>query len=544
MKKKMKQLLRSNNAGALGTSPQAKTQNPSVPALSVGTKESIAKQEKELRDTKDLVGLYEEEDRLNRAKISDLERRVTNLTVQLELVNAKQARFLRIDQFLIELAAMEKDRDFAADLGVCGPTFSLSHMMQTIISGNPEEGWKAIEIFRERVAELSRKMTTLTNTPKKESIAFTKPSPTTTMASEELVRNRVEEVLEDRVRTLVRSLYEDALALPNRIRQIYNAFSADRAKFQDVIHVRRRLTDDLMHTHKLDANFSILRDSIQRYLPLSKPEDVAELESLIRLARSSLERLNELDEQATILAEHIEQHKTRYLETNTEASGLWEQAANIKALCALFALPYPAEVDRQVDHTKQQLSFVNPRSEESVRIGNMSMYQTTFPDRPKALKDLLAHALPLAEALLLKVRKVNPEDLFRDDISRSDALARLFMIASLVCNNTESNMFRGHKGRKTLVESVLASGLISQKDVPAFTLIPDQVKNFYELERFKLGWMWRPKTECIELAKQFLFQDCLYPDAVRASILDGGIIYKETSAAERKAQAGTEDDEL
>lgn len=528
-------------------SPELTRRHPITGVPEPSTKplqEQIAKLEKEVSDLNALIGLYDEESRKDQNGRKELERELTNVRVQLELLEKKRDRFVRVDQFLVELAAIEKDRDFAAELGVCGPAFTLSSLIDKIISGKSEEAWKAIDAFRARVRELSQTMTSLLESQKQEpAVIATKQLPVETVVDEQVIKQRVDDVLENRVRTLVRDLYEQALALPDRIRKTYSSFSEDRAKFQDVLHARKRLTDDLMQVHRLDAKFSILRDSIQRYLPLSKPEDVAELESLIRLARSSLERLNELDAEATAIATRIEEHKAQYLETNKVASGLWDRAASIKGYCSLFALPYPTEVDRQVDHAKQQLSFVNPRSEESARITNMSMYQTVFPERPKALKDFLAIALPLAEALLLKVRRVNPEDLFRDKPSRKDAFSRLFLIASDVCNNTTSNRFKGYKGRKTLVESVLRSGLIDPRDAEDFAECSELAKQLFDLEQYKWSWLWKPKQQTLELARRFLHTDCFQPDAVRAAILDGQALYKETQKANRKAQAKNSDKE-
>src|SRR3990167_4394196 len=485
----------------------------------------------------EMIAIYDQEGQQERVARKNLERQITNLQVQLELLEKKRERFVRVDQFLLDLSTIERDRDFAAELGVCGPTFSLAALIQSVISGDSVEAWKAIEGYRTRVTDFSCKMTDLERAKQPEVVSrISAQALATPIITEQMIKQRVDAELEDRVRTLVRELYEQAIGLPHRIRQIYTAFSRDRSEFQDVLHARKSLTDDLMQKHRLDAKFSILRDGMQKCLPLNQPEDVSELESLIRLACSSLVRLNELDEQATTIGARIEQHKADYRLTNEEASGLWDRAASIKGYCSLFALPIPAEVDRQVDHAKRELSFVNPRSEESARIGNMNLYQTTFPERPKALKDFLATALPLAEALLLKVRKLNPEDLFQDKCSRNNAHARLFMIASDVCNKPESNMFRGYKGKKTLVGSVLASGLISPRDADAFALVPDQLKNLYDMERFKFSWLWKPKPECLALARQFL-QDSPFADAIRAAILDGQAIYKETAAAERKEKA-------
>ncbi len=495
MKKKVKQLLRANNPLALGTPPQAKTSPTSTPVPAIGANGQIVRLEKALHDETAMVRLYEEEDRRKRSKITDLENKLTNLTVQLELMDGKQTRFVRAEQILLDLMNIEKDRTFAEELGIAGASFSLSQIVSYVLAGNTKDAWNAIDVFRANVVAVSARLQdakqiteTKTASPTPQPLAVaTKPAST----------NSVDDELEDRVRAVSRDLYERSLKLPSHINALYDTFVSNRTRFQHLSCERDEILDELI-ARRIDAQLTPARSAVERSLPLVEVKTLDTLTQLIQFGRTAERRLAEIETDLASMIGTFDAIRTEYHTLSSGAADIRIQAEDAKRMCVLFGLPCPAEIARQFNETVQRLLLVNIDTDQGKRLQNMLAFQPFIKDQMKVIKDFFANLLS-AEAFLLGVNKVPSEQLFRDEPSHEEAVKRLFILTADACNDPNSERSR----TKTTLASILQKSGLVQEDENALKPVADAQKHLFDVEKVQFYYVWIPKDECRSLAAEF-----------------------------------------
>lgn len=456
----------------------------------------LAALEKELKDANGMVRLYEAENQKDLGKIRDLEHRLTNLKVQLELLGAKQARFVRVDQIITDLASVEKDRVFAEELGICGSAFSLSQLIMHIVAGNAEEAWKGIDVYRDRVKEISARVQTLTElaSAPKAPTPIALPAPSVTDA---MIAKRVDENLEDRVRAISRDLYERSLSLPRLINTLYDKFVSNRTRFQHLLCARDEIMDDLI-ARRIDAQLTPARSAVERSLPLVEVNTLATFTQLIQFGRITEQRLSEIEIELESLLGTFDTIRTEYHSLSSSAADIRIHAEEAKRLSVLFGLPCPAEIARQFNETIQRLLLVNIETDQGKRLQNMLAFQPFIKDRVKVIKDFFGNLLT-AEAFLLGVNKVSPEKLFRDSPTVEEALKRLFLLTADVANDPNSDRART---KTTLISILQKSGLV-QGDEDLLKSIADAQKEFFDSQKVQFYYVWKPKESCRSSAAEF-----------------------------------------
>ena len=461
----------------------------STSVQSLGLKEQISKLQKDLKDALDMVRLYEEENQKDLAKIKNLEHRLTNLTVQLELLNAKQARFIRVDQILVDLGNVEKDQDFAENLKILGSGFSLSALVSQIAAGNSENAWNAINAFQSRLKDMSAQMQILIEsaaTSKMQTIV----APVAPTMTEVAIVKLVDMANEDRVRAISRDLYERSLSLPRSINTLYDDFVSNRTRFQQLACERDEIMEDLIR-RRIDAQLTPARAVVERALPLVEVGAIDTLTQLVQFGRAAERRLVEIETELASLLETFSTIRNDYHELSSSAASIRVRAEEAKRAAALFGLPCPAEIALQFNETIQRLLFVNMDTERGQRLQNMLAFQPFIKDRVKVIKDFTANLLS-AEAFLLGVNKVSPDKLFRLALTPKEALQRLFIITADACNEPGSAK---SKTKNTLISVLLRSGLC-EEDEEALKKIADSQKDHFNSHRVTTYYVWEPLDSC------------------------------------------------
>lgn len=459
-------------------------------------KTHVTKLEKELHEATGMVRLYEEEDQRNRIKIKDLEHRLTNTTVQLELTNGKQARFVRADQILVDLMSKEKDRTFAEEIRIGGVDFSLSNLVAQIVAGDSKAAWDTIDTFRARVVSISTLITSLTKIADTAKIEVPNALPAPTVTST-MIEKHVSEALEDKVRAISGDLYERSLSLPRFINALYDRFVSNRTRFQHLLCARDEIMDDLI-ARRIDAQLTPARSAVERSLPLVEMNTLATFTQLIQFGRITEQRLVEIEIELESLLGTFDSIRTEYHSLSSSAADIRIHAEEAKRLSVLFGLPCPAEIARQFNETIQRLLLVNIETDQGKRLQNMLAFQPFIKDRVKVIKDFFGNLLT-AEAFLLGVNKVSPEKLFRDSPTVEEALKRLFLLTADIANDPNSDRART---KTTLISILQKSGLV-QGDEDLLKPIADAQKEFFDSQKVQFYYVWKPKESCRSSAAEF-----------------------------------------
>lgn len=509
----------------------------SMSVQSLGLREQIAKLEKDLRDANGMERLYEEQSQQDLAKIKDLEHRLTNLTIQLELLSSKQARFIRVEQILIDLGSREKDRDFAEELKILGTGFSLSALVTQIVAGNSENAWNSINAFRSRLKDASTRVQTLI-----ERLEVEIPAPVVSQAalpipatSDLQIAKLIDVANEDRVRAISRDLYERSLALPRHITTLYDHFVSNRTRFQQLSCERDEIMEDLIQ-RRIDAQLTPARAVVERALPLMEVGALQTLTQLIQYGRVAECRLTEIEAKLISLKDSFNTIRNDYHELSSSAADIRVRAEEAKRAAALFGLPCPAEIALQFNETIQRLLFVDMDTERGQRLQVMRTFQPLIKDRVKVIKDFMANLLS-AEAFLFSVNKVSPEQLFLDNPDTEEALKRLFILTGDIANASNSERART---KTTLISILQKSGLV-QGDEDHLKTIADAQKDFFEAQKVQFYYVWKPKDSCRSSAARFksLLKS---PEAVLEALRLGQRKHYEAKyAGKGKAAATTQD---
>lgn len=508
-------------------------QNP-LAGASGPVKTHAAKLEKELRDATGMVRLYEEEDQNNRIKIKDLEHRLTNTTVQLELTNGKQARFVRADQILVDLMSKEKDRTFAEELRIGEVDFSLSNLVAQIVAGDSKAAWDTIDTFRARVVSISTLITSLTKIADTAKIEAPNVLPVPTVTNT-IIDKRVSEALEDKVRAISGDLYERSLSLPRIINTLYDRFVANRTRFQHLVNERDEVMDDLI-TRRIDAQLTPARSIVERSLPVVDVKALTTLSQIIQFGRIAQARLDEIDGELSVLIETFNTIRMEYHTHSASAAEIRIRAEEAKKMTSLFGLPCPAEIARQFNETIQRLLLVNIETDQGKRLQNMLAFQPHISDRASVIQNFFENLLA-TEAFMLRFQKTPPEDFFKDKPTHEEALTRLLLITADMINKPGAERF---KAKNTIVSILQKSNLVQEED-ETLKELADAQKHLFQIHHIAFYYVWEPLDSCRELAKSaasHLLQGAVILEAIK---LGNRQHHAEKFAAKTGTTSETED---
>ena len=407
-------------------------------------------------------------------------------------------------------------------------TTDITSVLKAIRHADAEALLEAHGVLSRNQSELDRLIQEM-DVPSSDPIPAPAPVSVMTQApqvSTALIEQAVNDHLERRLTIICAQFYNNALELPKRLRDIEAQFSNTRVEFQRLINERRRLVNDLLQ-EDISAKLSVLRSRIDR------TNDEVARAPLIDLFEHAISTTREYDVNIRrVVQEAMECTTTcfrlrdQFCKGSEMGQEIGEQVRDVERLVAIFGLPCPPEISRQLQEVRERLQYVTSEG-QATRLQNMLLFQGSVPELPKAIQNLFEER-PSHGAFFLSLQP-NPVRLFKDSTTKEIAIGRLCVLMALFID--EDKGF----GQQTIVDMLSYSGLAQEEDRLLFDYMLEQMTGeMFTKMPYRRGHVLCP-TEACRKAAQATIDASIDPEGLRYALREGKRAYWNKRYSGREA---------
>ncbi len=327
-----------------------------------------------------------------------------------------------------------------------------------------------------------------------------------------LVEQAVNRHLEQRLGVVCLQFYQKALELPRCLRDLEAKFSDTRVEFQRLMNKRRKLIDNLLR-EDIGAKLWVLRSRIERTQdPSARPALVELFEHAIAQTREYDLDIRKTCLEAQTCVENSFRLRSQFCDESSVGQEIGEKVRDVERLVAIFGLPCPPEISRQLQEVRERLQYITSEG-QTTRLETMLMFQGLIPDLPATVQNLFEER-PSHGAFFLSLQP-NPVRLFKDSTTKETAISRLCVLMALLMGEDKG------LGQKTIVKMLSLSGLAQEEDYPLFEKILDELTGvMFTKMPFKRAFVLCPTEGCRRAAQETI-EASIDPEGLHFALREG-----------------------